>query len=225
LAERYDVGIMSPKGRSVVAARRLIDRLSDTIDHIFVLRDFDVSGFSIVDTLGTDSRRYTFANDMSDKVIDLGLRLEDVEEMGLEAETVKVENRDARYDKLKEHGATDDEIEFLVPSDEDQECSRVELNAMTSPQLVEFVERKLNEYGIAKVVPADAVIEAHARRLIERGLTEKVMEQSASDIRGKAMEVALPTDFGARIRYILADHPAWSWDQAVAETVANTTAP
>ena len=32
---------------------------------------------------------------------------------------------------------------------------RVELNAMTSEALVEMIERKLNEYGLEKVVPDD----------------------------------------------------------------------
>jgi hypothetical protein len=57
LAERYDVAIMSTKGMSVVASRKLIDEISELVENIFVLRDFDVSGFSIFGTLGTDSRR------------------------------------------------------------------------------------------------------------------------------------------------------------------------
>jgi DNA topoisomerase VI subunit A len=103
---------MSTKGMSVVAARMLLDRLAGQVDNIFVLRDFDVSGFSIFGTLGTDSRRYVFENDLTDKIVDIGLRLEDIEAMGLEAETVEVDNREARRAKLEEHGATDDEIEF-----------------------------------------------------------------------------------------------------------------
>jgi hypothetical protein len=106
LKERYDIGIMSTKGLSVVAARKLIDGLAKLVDHVFVLRDFDVSGFSIFGTLGTDSRRYTFENDMDEKIIDIGLRLEDVVAMGLEAEPVEVKSRWARRDKLQEHGAT-----------------------------------------------------------------------------------------------------------------------
>jgi hypothetical protein len=214
LGDRYDLAIMSTKGMSVVAARKLIDRLADTVDHIFVLRDFDVSGFSIFGTLGTDSRRYTFENDMAGKVIDLGLRLEDVEAMGLESETVEVKNRESRREKLWEHGATDEEIALLVPADDNMECRRVELNAMTSPQLVEFVEGKLNEYGVTKVVPQDDVIEAHARRLLEQTLTQKAIEQMASKIQRKAKKIELPTDLVDQICNLLDEHPALSWDQA-----------
>ena len=102
--------------------------------------------------------------------------------MRLEAETVEVKNRAARRQTLFEHGATIEEIMFLAPSFESDECQRVELNAMTSPQLVEFVERKLIEHGIAKVVPADEVIAAHARRLIERTLTKKAIDEMATEI-------------------------------------------
>ena len=34
-------------------------------------------------TLGTDSRRYTFESDLDDVIVDLGLRLEDIEKMEL----------------------------------------------------------------------------------------------------------------------------------------------
>jgi len=64
LAERYDLGVMSTKGMSVVAARNLIDSLAPHFDNILVLHDLDVSGFSILGTLGTDSRRYTFKYDL-----------------------------------------------------------------------------------------------------------------------------------------------------------------
>ena len=52
--------------------------------------------------------------------------------MGLEAETVKVDNVEARQDTLAGHGATEEEIEFLAEPDGDGMCRRVELNAMTS---------------------------------------------------------------------------------------------
>jgi hypothetical protein len=129
LAERFDIATMSTKGMSVVAARNLIDSLADLVDRVLVLRDFDVSGFSIFGTLGTTNRRYTFKNDMSGKVIDLGLRLQDIQAMGLEDEKVKVDNPWARRTKLQQHGATQKEIAFLAQPDDDGMCQRVELNA------------------------------------------------------------------------------------------------
>ena len=153
LAERYNLAIVSTKGMSVVAARNLLDKFAKLVDHVFVLHDFDVSGFSIMGALGTDSRRYTFESDLYEVIVDLGLRLTDIEEMGLQAETVEVKSREARRETLERHGAADEEIEFRAPEDEDEDCQRVELNAMTSRQLVDFVEGKLEFYGVAKVIP------------------------------------------------------------------------
>ncbi len=82
LADRFDVAIMSTKGMSTTSARLLLDRLVDRgVEKILVLHDLDVSGFSIFGTLGTDSRRYTFENEVP--IIDIGLRLSDVDELGL----------------------------------------------------------------------------------------------------------------------------------------------
>jgi hypothetical protein len=75
IAERYDIAIMSTKGMSVVASRRLLDELSANMDleKVFVLHDFDAYGFSIFGTLGSDTRRYKFRNEV--RIIDLGFRV------------------------------------------------------------------------------------------------------------------------------------------------------
>ena len=80
IQERFDITLMSTKGMSVTAARMVIDRLADHIENVFVLHDLDISGFSICGTLGSDSRRYRFANHV--KLVDIGLRLADAERMG-----------------------------------------------------------------------------------------------------------------------------------------------
>src|SRR5262249_16885747 len=72
VAERFDLALMSTKGMSVVAARKLLDEVAPSVDHIFVLHDFDVSGISILATLAADSRRYEFENDVAAKIVDIG---------------------------------------------------------------------------------------------------------------------------------------------------------
>jgi hypothetical protein len=181
-----------------------------------VLRDFDVSGFSIFGTLGTDSRRYTFANDMSSKIHDIGLRLADVEAMDLQSETVEVKNRAARRETLEEHSAAAEEIEFLVPEDEDTECRRVELNAMTSRQLIDFVEAALNQFGVGKVVPDDAVVESHARHCIATKLTEEIIAEHAEEIAERAAVTELPAGLVDKLWDVLSEEPELSWDQALA---------
>ena len=55
LAERYDMAIMSTKGMSVTAMRTLVERMSADDVTVLVLHDFDKAGFSIVNTLRSDT--------------------------------------------------------------------------------------------------------------------------------------------------------------------------
>ena len=62
--------------------------------------------------------------------------------MNLESEPVAIENWEADAARLRERGVTEDELAFMAPNDEGH-GQRVELNAMTAPQFIAFLERKL----------------------------------------------------------------------------------
>ncbi|MBV8524565.1 MAG: hypothetical protein JOY71_20990 [Acetobacteraceae bacterium] len=210
-AERFDLAIMSTKGMSTVAARMLADRLAARMDKVLVLHDLDVSGVSIFGTLAADGRRYRFKHNV--RIVDLGLRLADVEARGLQSEPV--ENSGswfARAATLEEHGATTDEIAFL-------RNRRVELNAMTADTFVSFLERKLPEHGIGKVVPDDATLHRHARHVVEQTFAEKALDEVRAKLRTEAASAFLPNDLGDRVRTVLRQHPEMPWDLAVAAIV------
>jgi Topoisomerase 6 subunit A/Spo11, Toprim domain len=121
LANRYDLMIISTKGVSVTAARELIESLCGGGSlPLFVLHDFDFDGFKILGTLNRDTRRYQFS--CSINVVDLGLRLEDID--GLEQEPAAATKTDERKlrAQLARNGATAAEAEILLNE-------RVELNA------------------------------------------------------------------------------------------------
>jgi DNA topoisomerase VI subunit B len=112
IAERFDIAPMSTKGMSNTAARRLVDELSRLGITIYVLHDYDKSGFSILHTLRTDTRRYRFRS--TPKVIDLGLTLADVQAMDLQSEPVNYRQAaDPKID-LARCGATEEEQAFLI---------------------------------------------------------------------------------------------------------------
>jgi Protein of unknown function C-terminus (DUF2399) len=126
LAERYDLAIMSTKGMSSTAARTLIDKLCRQQVPLLVLHDFDKAGFSIIGTLRRNTRRFTFSKKA--RISDLGLRLADVRELGLEANAETAFDRgndSAKRENLRLNGATPQEVEFLL-------SRRVELNALPS---------------------------------------------------------------------------------------------
>src|SRR5262249_40922147 len=142
----YDLAIMSTKGMSVTASRELVEELCATHNiPLLVLHDFDISGFTIFGTLRSSTRRFTYGRAF--KVMDLGLRLADIE--GLEREEVYVSSPSKTADTLRRHGATKQEIGILVGGE------RVELNALASDQLVTLIERKLAKHGVRKVIPDD----------------------------------------------------------------------
>jgi hypothetical protein len=208
LADRYDLMIISTKGVSVVAARKLFDALCAAADSrgipLFTLTDFDFDAFKIRGTATRDTRRYTFTNTI--RVVDLGLRLEDID--GLEREpaaATKMSEAERRV-QLANNGATPAEIEILLHE-------RVELNAMGSEDLVEMVERKLKAYGLKKVIPDDNVL-AETYRAFHRGkeLREKFEELEEEF---EETEVAVPKNLRKRIQQILKEHPDLRWDDAV----------
>jgi hypothetical protein len=220
IANRFDVAIMSTKGVSVTAARELADRMCHQHDiPLLLLHDFDKSGFTIAGTLQRDTRRYEFQNYIT--TIDLGLSLEDVKEMGLDFEHQHhpKSDKDTLMANVRENGATDAEVAFMFKDfDRLRSTRRVELNAMTSPQFIAFVERKLRKAGIAKIIPdGDVLAEAYAsmkrgRRLEAAFETLKIAK--ANDLKGTK---------GLRNRVVkmLKEQPALRWDQAVAALAEN----
>ena len=177
------------KGISVVAARRLVDALSGAGITTFIAHDFDKAGLTIAHTIGTDSRRYTFTN--TPLVVDVGLRLDDVLRLGLEekAEPVKYGTDKDPRENLAESGATEDEQAFLVSGGGPGRWvgRRVELNALTSDQLVAFLEGKLRQHGVGKVVPDRETLDAAYRRaVLPRGRTSPPSPTAISSIRTRA---------------------------------------
>jgi hypothetical protein len=214
IAERFDIAVMSTKGMSTTAARLLLDRLAPRIHKILVLHDFDVSGFSIFGTLGCDGRRYKFGNNLP--IVDIGLRLADVDAMGLQSEPVEIKGSwESRSWTLKEHGANPEEIRFLS-------TRRVELNAMTAPVFVAFLERKLAEHGVRKVVPDDDILEHHARRVIKQQLAQNVLDDNRLALEAEAAARPLPGDLAKQVASVLARRPELSWDAAVAFLLLGT---
>jgi hypothetical protein len=207
IADRFDIAVMSTKGMSVVAARALVDKMcSDHDIPLLLLHDFDKSGFSIAGTLQRDTRRYEFQNSIT--VVDLGLSLEDVEAMGLESEYQHHPKgqRRALEENLRTNGAREEEIAFMFRDfDRLRSTRRVELNAMTSPQFVAFVERKLRENGVAKIIPdQDLLAEVYAGVARGRRLEEAVEHIDEIDVK----DCKPPKDLEKRVRKMLGKRPA-----------------
>ena len=87
---------------------------------------------------------------------------------------------------------------------------------MTSRQLLDFVEAKLEEHGVEKLVPEDTILEQHARRLIKQKLASKAIARVSSKIAKGTASRKLPADLTARIAAALGEEPHLPWDAALA---------
>jgi hypothetical protein len=223
IAEKFDLATMSTKGMSVTAARALADEMCH--DHnipLLLLHDFDKSGFAIAGTLQRDTRRYEFQNSI--EVIDLGLSLTDVEAMGLASEHQfhRKGDKGAMIANLRDNGASDNEIAFMFADfDETRSTRRVELNAMTSPQFIAFVERKLKQVGVKKIVPEQKLLaEVYVGMRRGRRLQDAV-DDLPDEIDADGLEA--PKGLKRRVAAILKREPEKRWDGALAEIVDGLT--
>ncbi|CAK0750789.1 hypothetical protein CCP3SC5AM1_1720002 [Gammaproteobacteria bacterium] len=221
IANRFDIAIFSTKGMSTTAARMLVENMSNHGVTILVLHDFDKSGFTIAHTIKSNGRRYQFRK--PPKVVDLGLRLDDIVAMNLTSEEVEYGKNDPRP-KLKEQGATQAEADFLVTKSNfignQWYGRRVELNAMDSPRFIAWLEEKLRSHGVGRFIPPNdkdlrtAFIRAQRVGNINRTITATI-KNCRDDILREP-----PNNLRDLIQKNMGE--GISWDQAVA-TIARST--
>ena len=115
---------------------------------------------------------------------------------------------------LRAHGATPEEIEFLV-----YRGRRVELNAMTSDQFVAWLEAKLRLHGAGKVVPDGEILERAYRDAVARRYATDPLRLLEQEARAFAATADVPDDLAAAVRREIegSDLP---WDEAMAAIVS-----
>jgi hypothetical protein len=193
--DRFDIALMSTKGISARAARDLAGSLAIPC---FTLHDFDKNGFVMAAGFWAAT--------------DIGLRLSDVEELGLEGETQNHRNPDATRENLLKNGATEAEADFIADG------TRVELNELPGDRFIEFVVRKLEEHGVEKVVPGQATL-AEAWR---RANAAKEINRFIERVNGQEGPPP-PDDLERRVREHLEANPELPWSEAVLEVMDDVT--
>jgi hypothetical protein len=201
LAQRYDIAIMSTKGMSVTAARELVEKICRSLP-LLVLHDFDSAGIIIKDTLENDTRRYSYTS--APNVIDLGLHYDDIR--GLTPESYDSSISDER---LARAGLGKAAIDFL-------RHQRVELNAMTSRQIVDFVEAKLKQHGIGKVIPDRETLANTYQMFADSDRLAAAFDQLRERLDGETEEpIVVPENLEAKVKDVLKEKPDIPWHRAV----------
>jgi hypothetical protein len=218
--ERHDCAVMSSKGFSTRAARDLIDKLveHDEPIEVFCVHDADASGTMIYQTLQEETKA---RGARKIKIINLGLEPWEAIEMGLEVETLEEMKRQKPVaDYIGEHGGNWEN--WL-------QTHRVELNAMTTPQLIEWLDEKMAEFGSGKLIPPTPVLEQELADRIESkvraAITERILREAKIDDRVAAAIAAIETPDGAKlardIKRLFEQQSDREWRDAI-EAVAAT---
>jgi hypothetical protein len=220
IAAKYDIAIMSTKGMSVTASRDLVARWSRQGVITLVAHDCDYWGFNICHTLQTDTRRYQFTT--TPLVRCLGLRLKDAQSMGLDTESVDYKNHLALERTMLKAGATPAEAAFLCG--DGLEGSRIELNAMDSQQFIDWLEEKLAEAGVTKVVPDKETLEAAYRRAVKIARANRMLAELEEEWNTNGhSEIEIPNDLAEKIRALIKDTNR-SWDSAILDVACQPPA-
>jgi hypothetical protein len=167
-AERNDCALMTSKGFSSRAARDLIDLLANTDEEckFFCIHDADAQGTMIYQTLQSATKA---RGARKVEIINLGLDPAEARGMGLQVEPV-------------EKGHTKAVADYI--SDNDRlwlQSKRVELNAMTTPDFLDWLDRKFAPYA-GKVIPPTDVLGDQLREDVWNELDQKI----AADILEEA---------------------------------------
>ena len=180
LAERYDLAIMGGKGYATRAAKQLAARAAYGGCTVLVLHDCDHDGYEIARTLAEGTRTSWHIID----VIDVGLSVADITSMGLATEGVSIRKRPSWQFRSR---LTPEEQEFFLTN-----RLRTEINAMSSDQLIDFVEMKLKEHGLtSKVLPPEDVAGDEFLEMSKEPLTEaaeKLVARALKEALGVTLE-------------------------------------
>ena len=83
------------------------------------------------------------------------------------------------------------------------QTNRIELNAMTTPQLIEWLDAKMAEHGDGKLIPPGDVLEQELAEQTERkvraDITERVLREARIDDQVAAAVAAIRTPDGAKL--------------------------
>ena len=202
----------------MAAARQLVDHVCGRLEiPLLIAHDFDIHGFRIAARLTTESQdqvergtcKYFFKHSI--EATDIGLRLSDIEKYELSEETHDQKVQIDSYTR-RDLGLLEQEVEFL------ESGRRVELNAFTSPQFVEWLESKLRENGISENWhPTDEdVLRDHYQRAWIIGQVQKQVNKIIDNFKD---EIDIPKDIVEFVKEAMEDSTL-PWDEAVAEAIS-----
>ena len=220
IAERFDLAILSCKGQSVVAARhvcrsRLQRRRTEFPCLLFTISikpdsrsasgspPFQIGRRKMIEWPTASRMRST------SPILDCDSPMS--RSMGLGSETVAFKGYFAS-DSI----ATPDEQKFL------RSGRRVEFNAFTSPQFIEWLEAKLTKHGLGKrLIPEDTILADAYRRAVAVAHINSAIDGAIKGAEQLAGEAVIPKALSRQLRKAMKESGGEAWDAALYRIVQN----
>jgi len=207
-AERHDCALLSSKGFTTRAARDLVDLLAEHDEPvtIFCAHDADAFGTMIYQTFQEETKA---RGARKIKIINLGLEPWEAVVMGLEVEIVSAgDRRKPVADYIaEEEGSWEEWLQI----------NRVELNAMSTPEFIAWLDEKMSAYG--KLIPPADVIDAELSKSVEAkvraAVTARILREAGFENQVAAAIAAIekpsPADLAEGIRHLFRQEPDREW--------------
>jgi hypothetical protein len=223
--ERHDCAVASSKGYTTRAVRDLVDKIAEHNEPctIYCVHDADAYGTMIYQTFQEETKA---RGARKIQIINLGLEPWEAVDAGLEREEVEQREKHkpvADYVTAREDG---DYWEKWL------QTHRVELNAMTTPEFIEWLDRKMAEQGGGKLIPPPGVLTAELdQRIAERvraSITERILREAGFEEQVAAAIAAIEKPAAAAladgIAQLFEQQPDQEWRDHI-EAVARGAVP
>ena len=159
--ERWDCALLTSKGYASRAVKDLLDLLGDDGEpiEVFCIHDADLDGTRIYQTLKEETKS---RGKRRVEIHNLGLEPGEGVEMGLPVEKVdrKTEKEPADYVPHEWRG-------WLKKN-------RIELNAMSTPQFIRWLDAKMERYAPPKLLPPEEVVRRKYKTSLLHNLNDTV---------------------------------------------------
>jgi hypothetical protein len=221
-AERHDCALTSTKGFTTRAIRDLVDKLAEHDEpiEIFLVTDADAYGTMIYQTF-QEATKARGARKI--KIVHLGLHPWEAVEAGLEVEEVEKGRGEREREQRKPVADYVLERHDLAPTGETWEewlqTHRIELNAMTTPQFIEWLDAKMAEHDAVKLIPPPKVVATELEERLDAevraAVTEHILREAGFETQVTealaAIERPTAAQLTAGIEELFADEPEAEW--------------
>ena len=235
--ERHDCALSSTKGYTTRAIRDLVDKVAEHDEPVtvFLVTDADAYGTMIYQTFQEETKA---RGARKIEIEHLGLHPWEAVAMGLGVETVEATTskttREPIYkpvadyvkaaDYSGEHGTAPDGETW----EQWLQTHRIELNAMTTPEFIEWLDTKMAEQDAVKLIPPEEVItdelEQHLDEKVRAALTERILREAGYETQAAEVLAVIerPTaaQLTAEIEELFADKPEAEWREHIERIVA-----